>query len=140
MIRAEPIGLLNTGLPVVVLLAVAIGLPLLLVRTNTRRHEQVWSAIAMTALVLLMLGTNLFGITYALRGHSVGAALVADPGAVAWYFLRLAGMAAIIWVPVLALVWFSLAQRVERNKGAALVTKGRGDEDVMRNGTQGTLK
>jgi len=117
MIRAEPIGLINTGVPVTLLVLVAMALPYLMVNRNTRSHAQVNSSVGITGLVLLALGANLFGLSYAVRGHGVGAALVDNPLGVGWFFLRLAGMAAIIWVPVLGLVWFSLAQRVERNRG-----------------------
>ena len=117
MIQSEPIGLLNTGLPVALLVAVAICLPLLLVHRHTRSHAQVASSIGITALVLLALGTSLFGISYGLRGHAVTAALASTPLAVGLFFGRLAAMAALVWLPVLALVWYSLAQRVEKTRG-----------------------
>lgn len=122
MIQPEPIGLLNTGLPAIVLAALAVVLPRLLVATDTRSQWSLAIAIAASAIGLLVVGALIFAATYKLEGTKVGAAFAEDALLTARYFGRLSAMAALVWVPVLALVWFAKAQAVEKRRG----------EDIMR--------
>ena len=39
------------------------------------------------------------------------------PIATTWAFIRISGYAALLWLPILALTWFGMAQGVERRKG-----------------------
>ncbi|MDJ0825249.1 MAG: hypothetical protein QNJ16_07085 [Rhodobacter sp.] len=117
MIQAEPIGLWNTGLPLVVLGALAVALPWLLVRRATRSHREVAVTIWSSAGLLLIAGAAVFAVLYAVRGAGVAAALAEAPLATAWFFLRLSGFAAVVWAPLLGLVWLGLAQGVERRRG-----------------------
>ena len=125
MIQAEPIGLLNTGLPLVLLAGLAFVLPRLLVRTGTRSHWEVAVGVWASAGFLLLAGAGVFGVVYGLRGVGVTAALAEAPLATAWFFLRLSGFAAVVWVPVLGLVWLGMAQRVGRRKGGHRVQHAR---------------
>ncbi|MDJ0629273.1 MAG: hypothetical protein QNJ44_13525 [Rhodobacter sp.] len=124
MIQTEPIGLVNTGLPLVLLGALALVLPRLLMRRRTRSHWEVALAIWASAGFLLLAGAVVFAVIYGARGIGIGTALAEAPLATAWFFLRLSGFAAVVWMPLLALVWLGMAQAVERRKG----------EDSVRNG------
>ncbi|MGJ8584367.1 MAG: hypothetical protein ACSHXD_09770 [Marinosulfonomonas sp.] len=117
MIATAPIGWLNTGLPVAVLALAAVLLPGRFVAANTRSHQAVVIAIALTALVTILLGAAVFAMVYWLSGAGVAAALSDAPLATTLYFFRLSLMAALLWGPVLALVWFSMAQSVEKRRG-----------------------
>ncbi|MBV1867327.1 MAG: hypothetical protein KUG69_05405 [Marinosulfonomonas sp.] len=123
MNQAEPIGLLNTGLPVTVLAVLAIVLPRLLAPSQTRSHRLVGSAVGLSALVLLVVGAIIFAATYSVQGHPVLATFKSDPLAIMLFFLRLAAKASLIWLPVLGLVWFGMAQKVENHRGADVARK-----------------
>ena len=121
MIEAEPIGLWNTGAPLVLLGALAAGLPWLLAGRQTRSQREVAVAVWASAGMLLLAGAAVFAVVYELRGVGVRAAMSAAPLATTGFFLRLSGFAALIWGPLLALVWLGLAQGVEKRKGEDVV-------------------
>ena len=125
MIEAAPIGWWNTGMPLVVLGALAVLLPRLLVSRATRSHRAVVVAIVGSAALLVMIGAVVFAAIYAFDGAEVLAAFQAAPGLTAWFFAKLATFAAIVWGPVLALVWFGMAQGVETRKGQDAAFLGR---------------
>lgn len=122
MIASEPIGWVNTGLPLVVLAGLAVVFPRVLVSDETRSQRAVFGAVAVSALGVLVAGAVVFGVVYGLRGVGVGAAFADAPAATTLFFGRLSAMAALLWAPILALVWFAMAQSVEVRRG----------EDVMR--------
>ena len=124
MIEPHPIGLTNTLLPLGALAAAAAVLPMTLVPRATRSHREVALGIGASGALLVVLGAGMFGLLYALRGVGVGAALAEAPLATAWFLVQRSAGAALVWGPVLALIWLSLAQRVERLRS----------EDGMRNG------
>lgn len=122
MIASEPIGWVNTGLPLAVLAGAAVVLPRLVVPGDTRSQRVVMVSVLVSAIALLLLGAAVFAVVYGVRGVGVGAAFATAPMAACIFFLRLSAMAALLWGPVLALVWFAMAQAVEVRRG----------EDVMR--------
>ncbi len=124
MIGREPISLLNTGLPLLVLALLAIALPVLLVPKSTMRHWEVAVAVWASAGFLLLAGAAVFGVIYGLGGVGVKTAFAEAPLATSWFFLKLSGYAAVAWVPVLGLTWLTLAQRVERRKGEEALKRG----------------
>ncbi len=124
MIQAQPIGLLNTGLPAAALALGAAALPRLIAGPSLSQRRLAL-AVALTAAVLLLLGALIFAALYALAGAPLGAALAQDGALVAWVFLRLSAKAALLWGPVLALAWLVLAQGVERRRGEAIMREGR---------------
>jgi hypothetical protein len=117
-VNAAPVSLLNTALPLALLAVLALLLPLGLVRRQTRSHVEVLVGLWAAAGLLLLAGAGVFAAVYAIEGGRVGAAFADAPLAAGWFFLKLSGYAALVWGPVLALVWLGLAQRVERYKGA----------------------
>jgi len=117
MIEVQPIGWWNTGFPLICLVALAVGLPLLLAPSGTRSQAGLALAMLVAVAVLQLAGAALFAAVYGWRGADLAASFAAAPTATAGFFLPLAGYAALIWGPVLARVWLGLAQRVERRKG-----------------------
>ncbi len=111
------ISFVNTGLPLVILGALAALLPFALVPSGTRRHWQAAVGVWGTAGIVLLAGAAIFGVLYGIAGAGVGAALGDAPLATGAFFLKLSAHAAVAWGPVLALTWLVLAQRVERRKG-----------------------
>ena len=111
----------STTLPVVLMGLLAFGLPFLIVPRQTRSHLTVTLCILGTAALLIVVGaivTNLFDArdTGDLKG---GASLY-----VAWLYLRESLYFALLWVPILALVWLNRAQRVERLRGEDMAREG----------------
>ena len=125
MLQAEPIGWANTGLPLLILGALAVLLPQVLVPAATRSQGEAARGIVLSALAVLAAGVAVFAGLYAARGAAVGQAAVAMPVATALFFLRLSGLAALFWGPVLALVWLGKAQGVERRRGEDAMREGR---------------
>ena len=119
MIPTQPIGFLNTGLPVVSLALLVILIPRLILPAGTLSHQVLAVAIAVTALITLAFGAVFFALSYGWLGAPVWATFQDAPTSIAAYFLRLSAMAALIWGPVLALVWYTSAQGVERRRGEA---------------------
>jgi len=117
MIAPQPIGLLNTGLPVIVLAALVVLLPRLILPADNLSQQALALAMAVTALAALAAGAVIFALVYAAGGVGVGAAMAEAFAPVAAFFLRLSAMAALVWGPVLALAWVAMAQAVERRRG-----------------------
>ncbi len=114
---AEPIGFWNTGVPVLVLGALAVLVPRWLCPPRTRSQGEVAVAIWAAAGVLLLVGAGLFVLIYAVSGTDVWGAFALAPVSTSMFFLWLSGFSALVWVPILALVWLGLAQGVEKRKG-----------------------
>lgn len=117
MIATEPIGLVNTGLPVAGLVVTAIVLPRLAVPTDTRSHYAIAGSVLATAAVLLAAGAVVFASVYAIGSADITNAVATHPYTTTLFFVRLSAMAALVWIPVLALVWFTMAQAVEVRLG-----------------------
>ena len=126
MSAPEPIGWLNTGLPLALLVALAWLLPRVTVPRATRSHGDVACGIGLAALGVLLAGAVLFGLLQAVGGADLGGALAAAPLATGLILLRLSGLAALAWGPVLGLAWLSQAQAVERRRGEDRIRGGRG--------------
>ena len=74
----------------------------------------------LTDIVDEIVGAIIFGALYHARGIGVWDAFTQAPIATSWFFLKLSGFAALLWAPILALVWFSMAQGVEKRRGEDL--------------------
>ena len=124
MIEAQPIGLTNTLVPLAALGTAAALFPWLLVPRNSRSQRDIAVTIWACSAIMLILSAGVFALVYAAWGIGVAQAFADAPMATVRFFLGRGGVAALVWGPVLALVWLALAQRVERLKS----------EDGMRNG------
>lgn len=110
-------------MPIAVLAALAVLLPRAFIPAATRIQFDVTKGMALTALTLLILGAVLFAALYALRGADIPQMAQYAAAPTALYFLTRSTMAAIIWAPVLALVWLARAQGVEKRKGRDIAAK-----------------
>lgn len=115
----QTVSFLNTGVPLLVIAACAIALPLLLVPRATRSQRRVTVRMALCALLLTLISAGVFGYAR-LHGTElttvVGSRWAAVPVLIWWMVLEsLIGV--IVWAPILALMWLVAAQRVERLKG-----------------------
>ena len=117
MIVAAPIGWINTGLPLVLLVGAAIILPQIVSRRETRSHLVVMVVIGVTVLSLIIAGAVIFAAIYAAQGAGVRAAFGENALATVLFFSRLSAKFALAWAPILALVWFVMAQAVEKRRG-----------------------
>lgn len=121
MPQMEAIGLSNTVLPLAVLVALTLILPRYLVNREARSHVTVAKAMVAVAALLFCAGFVISMILAQLRGFAVVRHLVDFPQ-VGWMLhARLSLLSALVWGPILLLVWFSLAQRVEARRGLDIV-------------------
>jgi len=115
----QPIGIINTGVPLVVLMAGALVVPRLVLDATTLSHRVLARGVLLSALILMVLGAGMLAVIYQWRGSDVTGAFAADPVATLDELFRVSAKASLFWVPVLALVWFAQAQGVERRRGEA---------------------
>ena len=114
MIEPEAIGWWNTGFPLVLLAGLAITVPRLLAPKSTPSHGAVLVAILGSVVVLLLAGALIFAGIYSARIDGIWSTFTQAPLATLVFFARLSIYAAMLWVPILALVWFGLAQGVAK--------------------------
>ena len=121
----EAFGWTNLALPLVVIAAAAIIVPQLTVPGNTRSQGRLALGIGIAALVMFVLGIALFAVIH----------LVADTGffgaagsvaATMGELFRQSIFAAMVWLPILCLVWFGMAQGVEKRRGEDAMNRGKG--------------
>ncbi|WP_120631674.1 hypothetical protein [Ruegeria sp. EL01] len=117
--NTESIGLYNTGLPVLIVAVAAVLLPSLLWPRETRSHYVVFvGVLASTAFLLCISATVLFFFDH--RDVGAWADLVGYWPPLRYYF-RNGLMLGLVWIPLLAIIWLSKAQKIERLKGLDLV-------------------
>jgi len=121
----QPIGILNTAVPLVVLMAAGLVAPRLFIDRTTLSHWDVGRGMLFSAAFLAVFGAVLLAAMYQWGGSDVVGALLVDPGATLVELLRVSFKASLFWAPVLVIVWFSLAQGVERRRGEEQARKGR---------------
>ena len=121
----QPIGLWNTAVPLVVLMAAALMVPRLFIDRTTLSHWDVGRGMLFAAALLATAGAAFLAVTYQWNGSNVWGAFLVDPGATLVELLRVSFKASLFWLPVLAIVWFSMAQGVERRRGEEQARKGR---------------
>ncbi len=111
-----PLSLTNGILPMAVLVVLAVGLPAVFAG-STLSQGRLALVMAGTGVVVWAVGAGLMAGLYAqVNGGEVGGI---------GFYLGRSGMMALLWGPVLALVWLMRAQGVERRRGLLM----RGDDD-----------
>ncbi|MBU2936586.1 MULTISPECIES: hypothetical protein [Pacificibacter] len=118
--------LASTVLPICVLAALAIALPLWITPRNTRSQGRLRISVGLSAFILLIIGAVFMAVLYAVEGTDVGHVVLNTPVHAALFFLKRSVLTALVWGPLLALAWFSMAQRIERLKGKDGVRVGVG--------------
>ncbi len=126
MFVLDSIGFVNTGLPLIVLGVLAVLLPRYAVDGDTRSHGKVAMGIALCAVIPFAVGCTIsFVLTHTRGVHAMALGSSPELGSALWMHSRLSLMAAIVWAPILGLVWFGQAQRVEERRGRDIVTGAR---------------
>ena len=123
--RMEPFGLGNTILPVAVLLALAVFVPVLTVSSRVMTQAELALGMMAAFAVVLGLGALLFAELYRQAGNELLGAFVDDPVGRTSFFLSRAVLSGMFWGPILGFVWFGRALEVERRKGEAKAREGR---------------
>ena len=108
-------------LPIAIIAAFAIVLPIFFVPRATRSHRRVALGILLSALCLILLGPILYALfdTRPIYDRDIQGArrvLLA-------LIFRDSLSAAVVWIPLLGIVWFGRAQRVERLRGEDMVCR-----------------
>ncbi len=117
--------IIDTALPLVVTALLALGLPALLTPAMTLSQSDVMRGIGLSALLILILGWLLFAGLYALSGKPVATAIEAAPLWSVLFFLKRSAALALLWAPLLGLVWLIRAQGVEERRGLAMSERDR---------------
>ena len=112
----------NTGVPLVLIGILAIILPFLLIRKDTRSHRSVALGVAIAAVLLVLAGAL---ILWGIDTRDIEIAENASASVLFQIYLRASFPFAMLWAPLLALIWFGKAQRVEKLRGEDLVREGR---------------
>jgi hypothetical protein len=123
MFVLDTIGFWNTAVPLGLLMALAVAIPRVLVDHHTRSHGKVVHGITLSAAFLVAIGFVISVAVTQMRGFEAVGHFEIDPLGAAWVHLRLSLMTAVVWAPVLGLVWFSHAQAVEKRRGLDLAQK-----------------
>lgn len=102
------LNLTNAILPLAVLVLLSIALPALLAGATL---SQRWLAvvIGVTALVVWGAGAVMMAVLYAQVNGAASSGV--------WPYLQRSALMALLWGPVLALVWLMRAQGIERRRG-----------------------
>lgn len=116
-------SLFETLLPLVVLGALCLALPVLLCPRNSLSQRRVAAGILGTAVLVFLAGGLIFALLYALQGKPVAQVTALHPAQSALYFARRSVLLVPAWAPILLLVWFGRAQRVEALRGLALAAR-----------------
>jgi len=107
-------GFWEVGLPLVVLTALAVGVPAVAVPRGVMDQGRLAVGMALTALVVFAAAGGWFAVFHWRAGDGFRWGAVMGP----------ALMTALAWGPVWALVWLVRAQGVEARKGAAAARAG----------------
>ena len=118
--------ILTVALPVTVMAVCGFYLPRVLTPKRARRQRHAIYATCVSAVVLWWGTAAMMAGLYGLSSAPVAAAGVAAPVVTVVYFLKRAASAVIVWGPMLALGWFSVAQRIERLKAQDGMRVGQG--------------
>ena len=110
-----PLTLSNAILPMLVLVALTIGLPMLLAGPTLSQGRLAAGMVA-TGVVVLAVGAGLMVWVY---GQENGGVVVEVQGGLArvGFFFGRSALMGLLWGPLLAVVWLMRAQGVERRKG-----------------------
>lgn len=108
------VTLLNTGLPTAITGALALLMPHLFVGRDERSHARIALRILLISGVLLLVSAALMALSYTQYEIALAGSLAEQPLATTLYFLKRGALMAMVWLPLLLLAWFGLAQRVER--------------------------
>lgn len=121
----EAFGPGNTILPVVLLLALAVFMPVLTVSPRVMTQQALARGMLAAIALVLLFASLLFAELYRREGNDIVTAFLNDPLGRSAFFGSRALMSGMFWGPIIAFVWFGRAIEVERRKGEAKVREGK---------------
>ncbi len=121
MLTAQPITLMNTGLPLTVLGALAFILPRLILPRETRSHRVLTITLLASVLLTLLAAIAIFGYIQTQLGTDLAGAFATSPTGTLALLIRPALLSGIVWLPLLVLSGFNLGQRIEDLRGRDLM-------------------
>lgn len=116
------ISFTNTGIPMLIVGTLAVVLPFVLSPRDTRSHWRVAGGVAGTAGIVVLAGALVLVV---FDPRQIGADQARRWIVLAQIYLRASLPLAMFWAPLLALVWFGQAQRVERLRNDDMVREAR---------------
>lgn len=108
------IGWVNTFLPLVLLVALTLVLPLLTVPRGVMDQRRLALGMGLAGALVFISAMGLFALFHVVAGGTVRLGALPGPAA----------LSALVWGPVWALVWLVRAQGVEARKGRAAARAG----------------
>lgn len=120
------LDLWNSILPLVGLCALVAWLPGWIAGRGSLSQARLSRAVGVTALVALVVGAVLAAGLYAAINPGVWEQVLAAPVERAGFFLGRSALFAMLWGPVLGLVWLVKAQELNRRLGMKMVDGERG--------------
>lgn len=121
----EAFGFSDTVVPVAILLALTVFVPVLTVSPRVKTQGALARGMIAAVVLVLLLGALLFAELYRREGNDVFQAVLNDPIGRFGFFMSRSLMSGMFWGPVMAFIWFGRALEVERRKGEAKVREGR---------------
>jgi hypothetical protein len=118
MLNPDPITLTNALLPMVILGALAVVLPYILTPKTSRSHRRLTLVIILSGALTFLAAIVTFAL---LQPGNIAGALITAPLTTLLILAKPAALSAIIWIPLLALSGFTLAQRIENLRGRDMV-------------------
>lgn len=121
----EAFGISNTMVPVILLLALAICVPVLTVPPRVKTQTALAQGMIAALGLVLIAAALMFAELYRREGNDILTAVMDDPVGRVGFFLSRALLSMMFWGPILAFIWFGRAQEVERRKGEDKAREGR---------------
>lgn len=121
----EAFGFSDTVVPVAILLALAVFVPVLTVSPRVMTQGELARGMIAAVALVLLLSALLFAELYRREGNDVLLAVLEDPFGRMGFFLSRSVLSGMFWGPVMAFIWFGRALEVERRKGEAKAREGR---------------
>jgi hypothetical protein len=113
----QPVTLVNTGLPLLILGAAALIVPRLLLPRDSRSQRRLVVMLLASVPLMVVAGVLVFGGAMAAGGADVLGAFGTAPGTTMLALARASAMGVLVWGPVLLLTGLALGTRIERMKG-----------------------
>ena len=121
MTDLQPITLMNTGLPLTLLGAIAFILPRMLLPRQSRSHWLLTSVLLFSCALTLLAAIVIFGYIQVQNGTDLAGSVTTDLIGTAAILIRPALLSGIVWLPMLILSGFGLSHRVENLRGRDLM-------------------
>lgn len=114
--NADPVTLINTGLPLVVLAVLGLVIPRFLLPRETRSHRVLWGTLGLSATVLLVICLVGAAAMKMMGSADLAGAFAASPWGTLISLMKTSVLGTLAWTPFLAFSALSLGQKIEARK------------------------